>query len=146
MNDIINYIPHREPFLFVDKILEIDGNTIKTTKFISQKEYFLKGHYPGFPLIPGVLICEAVLQSGAILLAHILQEDIKDEIPVVTRMNNVKLKRMVLPGSNIEMRVELVDKISGAFYLKGTVRVESNIVAYLEFACGLVKKGETVLS
>jgi len=95
MKDIKDYIPHRWPFLFVDKILEIDDNTIKTTKFISQNEGFFKGHYPGFPLMPGGLICEAVLQSGAILLAHILQEDIKDEIPVVTRMNNVKLKRMV---------------------------------------------------
>ncbi|MBF0345679.1 MAG: 3-hydroxyacyl-ACP dehydratase FabZ [Nitrospirae bacterium] len=142
MDNVKDYIPHREPFLFVDEIVEITETSIKTKKFISEEEYFFKGHYPNYPLMPGVLICEAILQSGAVLISHLVKGDIKDDVPVVTRMNNVKFKKMVLPQSTIEMQVELVEKIQSAYFLKGTAKVDNKIAVYLDFACGLVRKGE----
>ncbi|MBF0554999.1 MAG: 3-hydroxyacyl-ACP dehydratase FabZ [Nitrospirae bacterium] len=142
MNDIKDYIPHRKPFLFVDEIIEIKDSHIRTKKYISDNEYFFKGHYPGFPLMPGVLLCEAILQSGAVLIANITKENIKNDVPVVTRMNNIKFKRMVLPNNTLEMSVELIEKISNVYFLKGVAKVDNNVVVSLEFACGLVKKGE----
>ncbi|MBF0520881.1 MAG: 3-hydroxyacyl-ACP dehydratase FabZ [Nitrospirae bacterium] len=140
MNKVKDYIPHREPFLFVDDIIEVSNSNIKTKKYISSEEYYFKGHYPNYPLMPGVLICESILQSGAVLIAHITEENIKDDVPVVTRMNNIKFKKMVLPGNTIEMSVELIDKKSNVYYLKGVAKVDQKLVLSLDFACGLVKK------
>ncbi len=139
MKGIENYIPHREPFLFVDKIVEISDTSIKTTKYISTGEWFFKGHYPQFPLMPGVLLCEAILQSGAIFVAHRLQLDLTDGLPVVTRMNNVKFKEMVYPESLVELQVEFIEQLSNAFFFKGTAKVGSKLVLYLEFTSSLVK-------
>ncbi|MBF0336240.1 MAG: 3-hydroxyacyl-ACP dehydratase FabZ [Nitrospirae bacterium] len=142
MNDVRTYIPHREPFLFVDEIVEIDDKSIKTKKYIGSGEYFFKGHYPGYPVMPGVLMCEAMMQSGAILIAHCQNKDLLSDVPVVSKINNVKFKNMVLPDSTIEMHVELTDKISSAYYLKGKAFVNSKVVVSMDFACALVKKGE----
>jgi 3-hydroxymyristoyl/3-hydroxydecanoyl-(acyl carrier protein) dehydratases len=140
MDTVLNYIPHREPFLFVDEAIEISGNHILAKKFISGDESFFRGHYPGFPVMPGVLICEAILQAGAVLIAHVTKEDIKSDVPVVTRMNHIKFKKMVLPGDTIEMSVDIIENRNNMYYLKGSAKVENKLVASLDFSCGLVKK------
>ena len=73
MEDIYRRIPHRPPFLFIDKILEIDENGAKAELEIKPNLSFLEGHYPGNPIMPGVLLCESVFQTGAIFLADFLQ-------------------------------------------------------------------------
>ena len=139
--DIKDYIPHREPFLLVEDIIELKDKSIRTAKFVSKNENFFIGHYPDYPIMPGVLICEAIMQSGAILIANNIQKgDVRNGVPVVTRMNNIKLKRIVMPGSLLEMDVHLINNESNVFYLKGTATVESKIVTYIEFACGLIKR------
>jgi 3-hydroxyacyl-[acyl-carrier-protein] dehydratase len=138
MEDVLNAIPHRPPFLFVDKITELTENKIKTTKMISPDEPFFKGHYPGNPLMPGVLICESIFQTGAILLSNIIS-DISDGIPVLTRIQSAKFKNIVRPGATLEMEAEIVEKVSNAFFLKGKASVDGKTAVTVEFAVSLVK-------
>jgi len=136
--DIYDAIPQREPFLFVDEIVELTGNSIRTRRTLRQDEPFFKGHMPGNPIMPGVLICEAVAQSGAIFLKKALPDQ-KAGIPALTRLQNAKFKRFLRPGDTMEMTVELVETIGGAYFMKGTVRVAGKRVASVEFSCTLVE-------
>ena len=138
MEQILNAIPHRPPFLFVDKIVELTTTKIKTTKEISPEEPFFKGHYPGNPIMPGVLICESIFQTGAILLFSIIG-DAGDGIPVLTRVSNARFKNMVKPGALLELEAELVEKVSNAFFLKGSASVAGKTVVTVEFAVSLAK-------
>jgi len=138
MEQVLNAIPHRPPFLFVDRVVEVTETKIKTTKEISPEEPFFKGHYPGNPIMPGVLICESIFQTGAILLSKVIG-DISDGVPVLTRINNAKFKSMVKPGDNLELEAELVEKVSQAYFLKGKASVGGKTVVTVEFAVSLAK-------
>jgi len=127
-------IPHRPPFLLVDEILEQTDDRIVCTKTFTGDEEFFSGHYPEYPLVPGVLLCEAAMQCGAILLStHFV--DMQDRVPVATRMNDVRFKRMVRPGETIHMEIDLVEQVSSAFFLKAKVTVEGKLSVRFEFAC-----------
>src|SRR3990172_10839333 len=95
-------IPHREPFLLLDEIVEQTDSRIVCRKRFSGDEFWYRGHYPNFPLTPGVLLCEAAMQAGAVLLAKYAAES-PCTVPVVTRMNNVKFRNMVRPGDTIDL-------------------------------------------
>ena len=138
MEQILKAIPHRPPFLFVDKIVELTQTKIKATKEISPEEPFFKGHYPGNPIMPGVLICESIFQTGAILLSSIIG-DVSDGIPVLTRVSNARFKNVVKPGALLELEAELVEKVSNAFFLKGSASVAGKTVVTVEFAVSLAK-------
>ena len=142
MEEIFNAIPHRPPFLFVDKITELTENKIKTTKEISPDEPFFKGHYPGNPLMPGVLACESVFQTGAILLSKMTGSDatFSDSIPVLSKIKEAKFKNIIRPGDLLEIEAELVEKITNVFFLKGKVSVAGKVMVRVEFACSLVPK------
>src|SRR5688572_32997098 len=107
-------IPHRPPMLLVDRIIERDDRRIVASKTFRPDEFFFQGHYPGRPIVPGVILCEAVMQAGAALLADQLQG--AAGVPVATRMNDVKFKRMIAPGDTIEIEVELVEQLANAFF------------------------------
>jgi len=132
--EIYDAIPHREPFLLVDQIVEQSPSRIACTKVFSPDEPFFAGHYPGYPLVPGVLLCEAAMQCGAILLADHLAEAV-GRVPVATRMNDVRFKRMVRPGETIRMEVDLVERMADAFFLKAKVTVDGESAVRFTFAC-----------
>ena len=138
MEDVLNAIPHRPPFLFVDKIVELTETKIKTTKEISPDEPFFKGHYPGNPIMPGVLICESIFQTGAILLSSMMG-DVSEGTPVLTRISNAKFKNIVKPGALLEIEAEVVEKVSNAFFLKGSASSAGKTAVTVEFAVSLVK-------
>jgi 3-hydroxyacyl-[acyl-carrier-protein] dehydratase len=131
---IKNAIPHREPFLLVDEIVEQSDKRIVCRKSFSGDEFWYRGHYPDFPLTPGVLLVEAGMQAGAILLAKYAAEK-PGGVPVATRINNVKFRHMVRPGDTIEMQVELVDRMADAFFLKAAVTVGDETATTFDFAC-----------
>jgi len=137
MEDVLKAIPHRPPFLFVDKIVELTDTKIKATKEINPGEAFFQGHYPGNPIMPGVLICESIFQTGAILLSNIIT-DISEGTPVLTRINNGKFKNIVRPGATLEMEVEIVERVSNAFFMKGKASVEGKTAVTVEFGVSLV--------
>jgi 3-hydroxyacyl-[acyl-carrier-protein] dehydratase len=118
MEQILKAIPHRPPFLFVDRVIELSEDRIRAAREISPDEDFFRGHYPGNPIMPGVLICESIFQAGAILLSSIIG-DVSGGVPVLTRIGNAKFKSMVKPGDTLELEAELVEKVSNAYFLKG---------------------------
>ncbi len=131
---ILDAIPHRDPFLLVDEIVEWNENRIVCLKTFSGEEEFFAGHYPDFPIVPGVLLCEATMQCGAILLSKHL-EGLEGKVPVATRMNDVRFKKMVRPKETLRMEVELTERLAGAFFLKGKVTVEGKVAVRFDFAC-----------
>lgn len=131
---IYDAIPHREPFLLVDEIVEQAETRIVCTKTFQGDEEFFAGHYPGFPLVPGVLLCEAAMQCGAILLARHMSAS-PGKVPVATRMNDVRFKRIVRPGETIRMEVDLSERLADAFFLKAKVTVAGQVAVRFEFAC-----------
>jgi 3-hydroxyacyl-[acyl-carrier-protein] dehydratase len=131
---IYNAIPHREPFLLVDEVIEQSERRIVGKKTFTGKEEFFAGHYPGYPLVPGVLLCEAAMQCGAILLSRHLA-DTAGKIPVATRMNDVRFKRMVRPGETLLIEIELTERLADAFFLKAKVTVDGKTAVRFEFAC-----------
>lgn len=143
-------IPHRPPFLWVDRIIEAGGDSIVTEKRIPEDLELFGGHYPGNPLLPGVLICEAIFQSGALLLAGMLKEQASGsdqrgadqtgakKVPVLTKIRETRFKRPVRPGETIRMQVRVVDSISSVVILKGTAKVGGELAVKTEFSCALV--------
>lgn len=135
-------IPHREPFLLVDEIVERGENRIVCRKHFDGKEYFFAGHYPDFPLVPGVILCEAAMQAGAILLSKLVDGDAQG-VPVATRMNDVRFKQMVRPGDTIEIEVDLNEQVSNAFFLKAKVTTAGKVAVRFEFACTMAAVRES---
>ena len=133
-DDIQELIPHREPFLWIDSVSEITTSHIVAEKFLDPQLPVFAGHYPAFPVFPGVLLCEAAFQAGAILIAK--NNSVADGVvPVVTRVNNVKFRRMVRPGETIRLDVELTEVISSAYLLSGKISVGEEVAARVEFTC-----------
>jgi len=126
-------IPHRSPMLLVDEIVSQSDASIVCRKTFRDDEFFFHGHYPDHPLVPGVILCEATMQAGAILLSRFI--DPKAGVPVATRMNDVKFKKMVRPGDVIEMDVKLVERLSDAFFMQGKVTCGGKLAVRFDFAC-----------
>ena len=135
--DFLQYIPHRPPFLFVDRVTEETQDSIKAEKFIDPKEPFFQDHYPERPIMPGVLIFESIFQTGAIMMGKRIANE--GRIPVLTRVNNIKLKHAVNPGDTLQIEVKLNDLISSAAYMSGKASVNGKTAVTLEFTAMLVE-------
>lgn len=133
LDEVKQLIPQREPFLFVDSVTERTSNSITTARTFKSSEDFFKGHFPGNPIVPGVILQEALFQSGALLMAS----GESAGLGVVTRVSQAKFKQMVVPGDTLVMDVELVDQVANAYYFKGKGSVNGKVALVLEFACAL---------
>jgi len=133
-DEIQQAIPHRDPFLWLDEVVELTDTRIHARKFLSPDLPVFAGHYPNFPVFPGVLLLEAAMQAGAILLAKVATLA-PGKVPVATRINNVKFRRMVRPGETLDIEVELTERAAHAFFLSGQVSVGGQVAVRLEFAC-----------
>ena len=135
INEIFKHLPHRYPFLLVDRIIEIHGEEkIVGIKNVSMNEAFVQGHFPHHPVMPGVLICEALAQVGAIL-AHNARGGIdQHKVFVLTGLDKVKFKRPVAPGD--QLRLELISsKRRGSFWkMNGVASVDGKVVAQAEIS------------
>lgn len=144
LDRIKEVLPHREPFLFIEEVVEITENTIVAKSKVRGDEPHFLGHYPGKPIMPGVLLCETVLQAGAYLVASKMKMDThaQQNVPVVTRMNNVKFRKMVKPGDELEVHAELERSMMGAHMMKGSIRAGGKVVMSLDFAVMLAPEQE----
>ncbi len=145
MEEIHRRIPHRKPFLFIDEIVEISENGAVARLTVSPELPFFEGHYPGNPIMPGVLLCESVFQTGAIYLAEKLGSDalnVDKVTPVLSRIRDARFKRMVLPGDTIEVTVKEKDQIGTFYNLTGEIRKEGKTAVTVSFALAMVPKEE----
>lgn len=131
-------IPHREPFLLLDEIVEQSDSRVVCRKRFTGDEFWYPGHYPDFPITPGVLLCEAAMQAGAVLLSR-FAADQPGTVPVVTRLNNAKFKAMVRPGDTVTLEVELKEQLGGAYFLDARVKNGDATAVTFDFACKLAQ-------
>ncbi len=141
LEQIHELIPHRDPFLFVDEILEQDELRILCRKTFTGEEFFFAGHYPHFPLVPGVILCEAIMQAGALLVAKTLPEGEEEgKLPVVAKMGEVRFKQMVRPGNTILLEAKFKEKMGAFYFLHGKAMLGGKTILQFEFACVLTDK------
>lgn len=142
MDEILKKIPHRPPFLFIDEIVEIKENGAVCKRLVREDEPQFEGHYPGNPIMPGVLLCEACFQTAAIYIANKLEGqsiNLDKVTPVLSKIVEAKFKQMVKPGDEIFIEVEFQQKLSKFYFLKGKVLKEEKIVLTIEFALAIVE-------
>lgn len=127
-------IPHRDPFLLVDRVLEEGEGHLAAEWRVPADAAWFRGHYPGQPVLPGVLACEHVFQTAAVLVSRRLGGfDPADGIPVLTKVEGARFKRLVRPGELLSTRVELREELSGAYFLSGQSAVEGETVLRVRF-------------
>jgi len=132
--DVKKIIPHRDPFLFIDEMLELEpGIRGVAKKYVTGEEYFFKGHFPGNPVMPGVLIVEACAQVGAVVALSL--EQFKGLTPLFAGIDNVKFKKMVKPGDTLilECEIKRVIRTAGIGEIKATVNGEIACFGTIKF-------------
>lgn len=135
-------IPHRYPFLLVDRVLEVEEGRILSIKNVSVNEEFFNGHFPGRPMMPGVLQVEAMAQSGCLMLMHSHIEDPDESLIVFTGINKAKFRKSVVPGDQLKMEVKLVNQRRNFFNMEGTAKVGNMVVCELEASAAIVPSEE----
>ncbi len=143
VNDIMKLLPHRPPFLFVDKILEVGENHVVGLKNVTMNEDFFRGHFPGSPIMPGVLQIEAMAQTGGILALKSVP-DPENYLTYFMKIDNVRFRHQVLPGDTLIFHLELISPVRrGIFHMKGTAYVGDKIATEAEMMAQIVKVKET---
>jgi UDP-3-O-[3-hydroxymyristoyl] N-acetylglucosamine deacetylase/3-hydroxyacyl-[acyl-carrier-protein] dehydratase len=137
---ILDVIPHRYPFLLVDRIIEVEGNhRIVGIKNVTINEPFFQGHFPGHPIMPGVLIIEAMAQVGGMLLLGTI-EDPDQKVVYFMSLDNVKFRRPVLPGDQLRCELEMLQNRGRTCRMKGVALVDGNVVAEAEMMARVVDR------
>lgn len=142
IEDIKKLIPHRYPFLLVDRVLEVEEGRILSVKNVSANEDFFNGHFPERPIMPGVLQVEAMAQSGAIMLMHSHIEDPEDSLMVFTGINMAKFRKSVVPGDQLKMEVKLVNQRRNFYRMEGIAKVGDDVACELEASAAVVPSEE----
>ncbi|MCI7515138.1 MAG: 3-hydroxyacyl-ACP dehydratase FabZ [Bacteroidales bacterium] len=134
--ELKQYLPHREPMLLVDEV-EIDADGIAHAKYrIKEDEFFCRGHFPGNPVVPGVIQCEIMAQSCALLV----KDEIKGKNTLYAGINNVRFKNVVRPGDLCEITAKLVDRRGQLFFCEAVLKVDGKLCCKGELSFALVEK------
>ncbi|MDR2881952.1 MAG: 3-hydroxyacyl-ACP dehydratase FabZ [Azoarcus sp.] len=136
INEILRYLPHRYPFLLVDRVLEIQENRILAIKNVTVNEPFFPGHFPHKPIMPGVLIIEAIAQAAALLsckLADVIPDE--ETVFLFAGIDRARFKRQVIPGDQLLFDASLIQHKRGIYKYKGIATVDGELAAEAEFMC-----------
>ncbi len=139
---ILRLLPHRPPFLLVDRVVEHEkGKRLVAWKAVTMNEPFFVGHFPGHPVMPGVLILEALAQAAALLaILDLPPEDTASKITYLMGIDGARFRRPVVPGDRLELDVEVVKHKGAVWKTKGTARVDGQVVAEAEFMAMLADR------
>lgn len=142
VNEIRNYLPHRYPFLLVDRVLEFEeGKYLKAIKNVTVNEPFFNGHFPCRPIMPGVLIIEAMAQATGLLGFRTMgEEPQKDMLYMLVAVDKARFKAQVEPGDQLEFHVELVKRKGIMWVFNAETRVDGKLVASAELICAAKKE------
>jgi UDP-3-O-[3-hydroxymyristoyl] N-acetylglucosamine deacetylase/3-hydroxyacyl-[acyl-carrier-protein] dehydratase len=140
VNDIIKMLPHRPPFLLVDKIFELSETHVIGLKNVTMNEPFFVGHFPGAPVMPGVLQIEAMAQAGGVLLLNTVP-DPENYLTLFMKMDNVKFKRPVKPGDTLVFKLELISPIRrGICHMRGMIFANNKLMTEGELMAQIIKR------
>ena len=138
---IMNLLPHRYPFIMIDRILElIPGEKVIALKNVTINEPFFQGHFPGNPIMPGVLIIEAMGQAGALLAAESLPGEQQDSLIYFMSMDKVKFRQPVVPGDQLIFEMKFLKKRAKVFKMSGVALVDGKRVAEAELLASFGEK------
>ncbi len=136
---ILGLLPHRYPFLLIDRVLEVSDDKVVALKNVSINEPYFQGHFPGTPVMPGVLQIEAMAQAGGILASRAVAFDAATHVMVFMAIDAVKFRKAVVPGD--QLHIEVVPLRKGKiFKMKGEIRCDGVIVSSAEFLAGLAPR------
>lgn len=142
IQEIMETIPHRYPFLLVDRIVEMEpGKRVVGIKNVTMNESFFQGHFPGHPIMPGVLIIEAMAQTGGVLaLQSVPKEQIKNKVIYFMSIDKARFRKKVVPGDQLRFELEVIRQRSTVLSLKAQAFVDDAVVAEAELMAMVADK------
>jgi len=139
INQIKELIPHRYPFLLIDRVIEISEESATAIKNVTANEPFFQGHFPDYPIMPGVLIAEAMAQTGAVLLMSNAGGS-SDKLVLFANIENCRFKRPVYPGDQLRIEVEYLARKLTVAKMKGTASVDGKVVCQAVMMCQIADR------
>jgi beta-hydroxyacyl-ACP dehydratase FabZ len=141
INEIQTILPHRYPFLLVDRIVELEPERIVGIKNVTYNEPMFTGHFPDFPVMPGVLIIEAMAQTAGVLVLKSIP-DRQNKLVLLVAVENARFRRPVVPGDTLRMEMKVIKKKASVAKMAGVATVDGVVVAEAEVMCKLADKEE----
>jgi 3-hydroxyacyl-[acyl-carrier-protein] dehydratase len=141
VNEIMKILPHRPPFLLVDRVTEIEpGTRLAAFKNVTMNEPFFPGHFPGHPVMPGVLIVEALAQAACILAILSSDESVRSKVTYFVGIENAKFRKPVFPGDQLRLEVQAVSNRRGIWTFTAAARVDDKLVTEAELRATFADK------
>jgi beta-hydroxyacyl-ACP dehydratase FabZ len=141
INEIRRILPHRYPMLMVDRIVELETDRIVGIKNVTTNEPFFSGHFPDFPVMPGVLIIEALAQTAGVLVLNSIP-DRESKLVLLVSIESAKFRRPVVPGDQLRLEMAVLKRKASVAKMAGRATVNGNVVAEAEMMCKLADKNE----
>lgn len=143
IREIMDMLPHRYPFLLVDRVLEFESHVrLLAMKNVTMNEPFFQGHFPGLPVMPGVLILEALAQAGAFFVMKSLDEPVEDNLFLFTGLDKVKFRKPVVPGDQLILDVVFEKKKMNIWRMHAAATVDGKVACQGVFSAAIVNKGD----